>query len=104
MEDWFASGVGLPLPVLIRDRRVGTPTASIQCDFALPLKMGDMLRFELRVTKLGNASVQLAYSGTKDGVEHLKILQTIVFVSLDAGRAVPVPEELRARIQEYLVG
>jgi acyl-CoA thioesterase FadM len=66
--------------------------------------MGDMLRFELRVPKMGNASVQLAYSGTKDGVEHLKIQQTIVFMALDAGHAVPIPEDLRPRIEEYLVG
>ncbi len=72
MEDWFASGVNHPLPDLIRDRRIGTPTVSIQCDFALPLRMGDTLRFELRVPKLGSASLQLAYTGKKDGVEHLR--------------------------------
>jgi 4-hydroxybenzoyl-CoA thioesterase len=104
MEDWFASGVNHPLPDLIRDRRIGTPTVSIQCDFALPLRMGDTLRFELRVPKLGNASIHLAYSGKKDGVEHLKIRQTIVFTALDAGRAVPIPEDLRPRIEEYLAG
>ena len=104
MEDWFASGVNNPLPNLIRDRRIGTPTVNIQCDFALPLRMGDTLRFELRVAKMGSASVQLAYSGTKDGVEHLSIQQTIVFMALDAGRAVSIPEDLRPRIEEYLVG
>ena len=104
MEDWFANGVHHPLPDLIRDRRIGTPTVSIQCDFALPLRMGDTLRFELRVPKMGNASVQLAYSGRKDNVEHLKIQQTIVFMALDAGRAVSIPEELRPRIEEFLVG
>jgi len=104
MEDWFASGVNHSLPDLIRDRRIGTPTVSIQCDFALPLRMGDTLRFELRVSKLGSASVQLAYSGKKVGVEHLKIQQTIVFMALDAGRAVLIPEDLRPRIEQYLVG
>lgn len=104
MEDWFAGGVNYPLPDLIRDRHIGTPTVSIQCDFALPLRMGDTLRFELRVSKLGNASIHLAYSGKKDGVEHLKIRQTIVFTALDAGRAVPIPEDLRPLIEEYLVG
>jgi acyl-CoA thioesterase FadM len=60
MEDWFAGGVNYPLPDLIRDRHIGTPTVSIQCDFALPLRMGDTLRFELRVSKLGNAAIHLA--------------------------------------------
>ena len=103
MEDWFAEGLGQPLTTLIRDRRMGTPTVSIQSDFVKPLRMGDTLRFELRVLKAGNTSVQLAYSGMKDGVVHLRIKQTIVFVALDACSAIPIPEDLRSRIAEYLV-
>ena len=102
MEDWFASGLEQPLPALIRERRVGTPTVSVQCEFVKPLRMGDTLRFELRVLKAGNASVQLAYTGKKDGVEHLRMLQTIAFMALDGGSATPIPEDLRPRIEEYL--
>ena len=102
MEDWFASGLEQPLPDLIRERRVGTPTVSVQCEFVKPLRMGDTLRFELRVLKAGNASVQLAYTGKKDGVEHLRMLQTIAFIALDGGSATPIPEDLRPRIEEYL--
>ena len=104
MEDWFSQGLGQPLPDLIRDRRIGTPTVTIQCDFSKPLRMGDTLRFELRVLRAGNASVRLAYSGKKEGVEHLKLEQTIAFMALDAGGAVAIPEDLRPRIEEYLVG
>ena len=104
MEDWFADGLGQPLPDLIRDRRIGTPTVTIQTDFLKPLRMGDTLRFELRVTKAGNASVQLAYSGKKNGVEHLRITQTIAFMALDAGTATPIPKDLRPRIEDYLAG
>jgi 4-hydroxybenzoyl-CoA thioesterase len=104
MEDWFAQGLGQPLPDLIRDRRIGTPTVTIQTDFLKPLRMGDTLRFELHVSKAGNASVQLAYSGKKDGVEHLRITQTIAFMALDAGTATPIPEDLRPRIEAYLAG
>lgn len=102
MEDWFASGLDQPLPDLIRERRIGTPTVSVQCEFVRPLRMGDTLRFELRVLKAGNASVQLAYTGKKDGVEHLRMLQTIAFMALDGGSATPIPEDLRPRIKEYL--
>jgi 4-hydroxybenzoyl-CoA thioesterase len=103
MEDWFASGLQQPLPELIRDRRIGTPTVSVQCEFVKPLRMGDTLRFEVCVLKAGNASVQIAYSGKKDGVEHLRMVQTIAFMALDAGSAMPIPPDLRPRIEEYLV-
>jgi 4-hydroxybenzoyl-CoA thioesterase len=104
MEDWLAEGVGEGLPALIGGRHIGTPTVSIQCDFAKTLRIGDTLRFELKVVKLGNASVQLAYSGKKDagGEEHLAIRQTIVFMDLEAGRAIPIPGDLRPRIEQFL--
>jgi len=104
MEDWFCLALGQSLPELIRQRRIGTPTVSVQCEFAKPLRMGDTLRFELRVLRLGNASVQLAYSGKKDGVEHLKMVQTIAFMALDGGSATPIPDDLRERIEQYLAG
>jgi 4-hydroxybenzoyl-CoA thioesterase len=102
MEDWFRDGLGTPLPDLIRDRRIGTPTVSIQGDFSKPLRMGDVLRNELSVLKLGNASLKLDYRGLKDGVDHLHIVQTIAFMDLDAGRAIPVPEDLRPAIESFL--
>ena len=80
------------------------PTVNIQCDFSKPLIMGETLRWEVRVLKMGQASVQLSYTGVKDGVEHLKIVQTIVFMDLNTQRAGPIPEVLRPRIEKYLVG
>jgi 4-hydroxybenzoyl-CoA thioesterase len=104
MEDWLAEGVGQGLPALIGERRIGTPTVSISCDFARTLRIGDTLRFELTVTRIGNASVQLAYSGKKarGGEEHLAIRQTIVFMDLEAGRAIPIPSDLRPRIERFV--
>lgn len=103
MEDWFAQGLGFALPELIIKRRVGTPTVSIHCDFLKPLRMGDILRFELSVTKLGNASADLHYRGLKADVEHLRIVQTVVFMNLDAARAIPIPADVRAKIAAFLV-
>lgn len=102
MEDWFAQEVGYSLPELIINRRIGTPTVSIHCDFVKPLRMGNTLRFELRVTKLGNASADLQYRGVKDNVEHLRISQTLVFMDLDVGKAVPIPADIRPRIEAFL--
>ena len=102
MEDWLREGVGCALPDLIRHRRTGTPTVNIQCDFIKPVRMGETLRYELRVTKLGGASVQLQYAGSKDGTECLRITQTIVFMNLDTQMAVSIPEDLRPRIERFL--
>lgn len=102
MEDWLREGVGSALPELIRRRRIGTPTVNIQCDFIKPLQMGEVLRFELRVLKVGGASVRLQYIGKRGEVECLRIGQTIVFMNLDTQSAVSIPEDLRPRIERYL--
>jgi acyl-CoA thioesterase FadM len=39
----------------------------------------------------------------KDGEKHLEITQTIAFMDLATQKAVPVPEDLRPRIEQYLV-
>ena len=65
MEDWFRDGVGRSLPEMIRDRRIGTPTVNIQCDFAKPLTIGDTLHWELRVLKAGRASRAARVPGTE---------------------------------------
>ncbi len=103
MEDWFTDGLGIALPQLIRERRIGTPTVNINCDFAKPLRMGDTLRFELRVGRLGNASANIDYRGTKDGIDHLRIMQTLVFINLDSVKAVPIPGDIRERLEDYLI-
>ena len=103
MEDWFTDGLGIALPQLILERRIGTPTVNINCDFAKPLRMGDTLRFELRVGRLGNASANIEYRGTKDGIKHLQIMQTLVFINLDSVKAVPIPGDIRERLEEYLI-
>lgn len=103
MEDWFSDGVGIPLPELIRERRIGTPTVKIDCTFLKPLRIGDTLRFELRVSRLGNASANIDYRGTKDGIEHLQIMQTVVFMNLDSAQAVPIPDDVRKRIEDFLI-
>jgi 4-hydroxybenzoyl-CoA thioesterase len=103
-EDWFSQGLGYPHSDLMLKRRMGTPTVRIDGEFFKPVQMGDTLRYELKVLRMGNSSIDISISGRKDGVEHLRISQTLVFMSLESRRPVPIPEDLRPRIAEYLVG
>jgi 4-hydroxybenzoyl-CoA thioesterase len=102
-EDWFTYGLGYSHFDLINARRIGTPTVSLQCDFSRAVEMGSTLRYELRVLKLGASSVQYSLTGKVDGEQCLKILQTIAFMHLDRRRAVPIPDDLKPRIETFLV-
>jgi 4-hydroxybenzoyl-CoA thioesterase len=101
-EDWFTYGLGYSHFDLMNERRIGTPTVNLQCDFSRAVEMGSTLRFELRVLKVGGASLQYALDGSVNGEPCLKILQTVVFMDLQRRRAVPVPEDLRPRIEAFL--
>jgi 4-hydroxybenzoyl-CoA thioesterase len=102
-EDWFGQGLGYSHFDLIRERRIGTPTVNLQCDFVRTVEMGQVMQWELRVARIGNASVQLSLAGMDAGEACVKLLQTIVFMNLDTRKAIPIPADLRPRIEEYLI-
>ncbi len=101
-DHWFARALGHSRLELLSKRRLNVEPENVSCKFSLPLRMGEALRFELSVLKIDAASVQLRIVGKRHTVEHLSVTQTISFVSMDTRRAVPIPEDLRPRIEEYL--
>jgi 4-hydroxybenzoyl-CoA thioesterase len=101
-EDWFTQGLGYSHFDLIRARGIGTPTVNLQCDFFSTVQMGDTLRFEMRMVKVGASSVQYELLGKVGATQCLRILQTVVFMDLAARKAVPIPADLRPRIEEFL--
>jgi len=103
-EDWFTEALGYSHFDLIRSRGIGTPTVNLQCDFFRTVEMGDVLRFEMRMLKVGASSIQYELLGKVRDIECLRILQTVVFMHLQTRKAVPIPEDLRAPIEEYLPG
>jgi 4-hydroxybenzoyl-CoA thioesterase len=101
-DNWFARGLGHSRPELLSRRRLSVEPEEVRCDFSLPVRMGEALQFELSVLEINDASVRIRIVGKRHTVEHLNITQTFAFVSLDTRRPVPVPEDLRPRIEEYL--
>jgi len=101
-DQWFARGLGHSRRELLSKRRVHVEPENVRCDFSLPVRMGEDLRFELSVLEIQDASVRIRIAGKRHTVEHLSITQDFAFVSLDTRRAVPVPADLRPRIEEYL--
>jgi 4-hydroxybenzoyl-CoA thioesterase len=101
-DQWFARGLGHPRLELLTRRRLHVEPQEVRCDFALPVRMGEDLRLELSVLEIREASLRIRIAAKRHTVEHLSIAQTLAFVSLDTRRAVPIPADLRPRIEEYL--
>lgn len=104
VEEWFDKAMGLPFHTLHVLRRIGTPLASVQCDFSAPSRWHEVLRQELIVRRIGGASlgVEVTFFGPDGGVR-LKASLTIVTVDLDRMRSTPIPDDLRQRMQAFFI-
>ena len=104
VEEWFDKGMGLPFHALHVDRHIGTPMASVTCDFSAPSRWHEKLRQTLQVQRIGGASFKalVRFEGP-DGQLRLSATLTIVTVDLRTMKSMPLPDDLRERMQAYLV-
>jgi 4-hydroxybenzoyl-CoA thioesterase len=103
-EDFFDDAAPLSYPEMIRDRRMGFPTVSIESDFSAPLAYGDVAVIEMTVAKLGTSSVQLHFKirRKRDGEGCFRAKITTVYMNLDTQKAQPVDTELRTIFERFL--
>ncbi|WP_459616834.1 acyl-CoA thioesterase [Bordetella sp. 2513F-2] len=103
VEEWFDKGMGLPFHALHVERHIGTPLASVQCDFSAPSRWHERLRQRLVVERIGGASFRagVRFEGP-DGQPRLAAALTIVTVDLRSMSAIPLPQDLRARMAEFV--
>ncbi len=104
VEDWFDRAVGLPFNEMHLRRRVGFPIVNTSCEFSRPCHLGDRLVLELEVAQLGRSSIEFALCGRVGEEEKFRARHKVAMMSLDTLRAVPIPDDLRARMLPYLAG
>ena len=98
IEDWFASGLGLPLDELIGQRRLGVPTAQLDTRFLRVSRHGDRLVQRIHLERLGRSSVGLRITFDGDDGPRVEFTQVLVCTSLDTHRPQPFPDDLRAAL------
>ena len=103
LEDWFAQGLGAPWGSdFIGARNLHTPSLAVACEFLRACRLGEELDFDLWPTRLGRSSLDLALSGSVAGEERMRVTWTLCVVSHDTWKSVPIPDDLRARMQAFL--
>lgn len=102
VEDWFTQGLNVSVVEQVINQRVGIPMGRVECDFLLPSRIGDILRFVLRVVRIGQSSMTLNIECRAGDELRVKAQLTVVFASLKSMRSVPIPADLRQRIEEFL--
>jgi len=102
VEDWCAAGLGTSFRELILERELGLPTVSVQTDFVAPSTLGEELRAELSVVKIGRSSITLAIRlRGPDGAERVRATLVLVLMDRKQARATPIPDAMRERIARF---
>lgn len=103
VEDWFNQGLGIDFARFHVEEGMGVPMGSITCRFLSPSKVGEMLHLSLSVNRIGRSSVELNVTGTSGGEVRVQATLTVVVASLKNHRSVPISNDLRARLERYVV-
>ena len=103
VEDWFNQGLGIDFAKFHVEQGLGVPMGSIVCRFLSPSKVGDMLRLALSIKRIGSSSVEMHVTGKSAGETRVQATLTVVLASLKTGRSVPIPDDLRAKLERYLL-
>ena len=102
VEDWFAEAVGLPFQEMHLQRRIGFPIVNTSCEFFRPAHLGDLLRLELAIARLGQSSIEFEVRGSARGEEKFLARHKVALVSLDTWRAQPIPPDMRVKMQPFV--
>jgi len=103
VEDWFSEGLGLSFQRLHQELGLGVPTVRVECDFMRASRIGEDLRFTLRLREIGTKSFRVEVTGAANDGERLRANLTLVCVQLgDTLRSVPIPPALRTPMGKFL--
>jgi 4-hydroxybenzoyl-CoA thioesterase len=102
VEDWFRQVLDLPFARMHAEARLGIPMVRIQCEFLAPSTVGEVLSFRLLVSRLGASSMDLNVAAHGPGGEvRVKATLTVVQMSLDTRKSVPLDGSLREHIERF---
>jgi 4-hydroxybenzoyl-CoA thioesterase len=99
VESWFREELNFSFNEMHTRRGWGLPTVHLDVDFVAPSIFGEVLSATLIVRRLGTSSISSDISlYSRDGVARVRGKVVLVLIDRSVGRAIPIPEEVRARI------
>lgn len=99
IENFFADVVGRSFASMHFGADNGVPTVAMEAVFQRPSRLGDKVRFTLRVEKVGGSSVRLAIEGF--GPDGLRLRAVMTLAWIDGMKAAPWPDEMRTALERY---
>jgi 4-hydroxybenzoyl-CoA thioesterase len=103
VEDWFGEAIGFTFNEMHIQRRVGFPIVNTGCEFFKPCHLGDRLVLELAIAHLGRSSIEFVVTGKVAGDDKFRARHKVAMMSLETLRALPIPDDLREKMQPFVV-
>jgi YbgC/YbaW family acyl-CoA thioester hydrolase len=96
--------VDLPYSVMFDELDVWLPRVHLECDFKLAAKLDDMLVVSVWVGRIGFSSIRLNFEVRRKNEDALVATAHFVLAAVqrETFAKVPVPDELRKRLADYL--
>ncbi len=92
----FLQTSGLPLAIIVLDRPYDLPIVHAESDYMAPLFVGDKIRIDLTVERIGNSSFTLAYDFWGQNGRPVGRAKTVhVAVDSKTGETMALPKEIR---------
>ncbi len=102
VEDWWREGLQFPFSEMHAQHGWGFPTVHLDVDFVAPGRLGEVLDATLSVTRIGTSSIHLGIVlRGPDGRDRVRGKVVLVLLELKNNRAIPIPDDLRARMTKY---
>lgn len=100
-EEFFEM-LGFPWSQLINARKLGLPTVTLDLAFKSPGFHGDVMDFAMKVTRIGNSSVDLEHNVRAGDRLLWTARQRLVLTSHETHKALPWPDDMRTALNEHL--
>lgn len=102
IENFFAEVLDSSFAKMMEDRS-GVPTARIEVNFHAPSRLGELLKFNLDITRIGKTSIGFRLVACAGGVDRLTA--DLVLVNVDAlGRPQVWLPNVRSKMEAFSEG
>ncbi|MEO7405271.1 MAG: thioesterase family protein [Burkholderiales bacterium] len=102
-EDWWNGPLDVDWRVFHIDQKMGMPIKKTSAEFFAPSYLSDILDCSLSIDRLGASSLPLTIKLTCKGELRAIFYHVIVQISSNPVKAVPFSDELRAKLERFVV-
>ncbi len=101
----FQTRLGLGLKDLTEGRKLSFAVVRAESDFKSEIAVGEAIRLQTAVLEIGTKSIVFHHRLLKEecGMVAFETQFRCVLLSLESRRAVPIPDDIRNRAEEFLV-